>query len=250
MKVKVNRIKGNNLASLVKKMITMDSQIYLTLSDNQVSSSVFLATKDVVKKTYLGLADVFELDEPLDKPLKLAFFNGSKVISALQYFDLAAIHGEISCLESDGEYYAEYLTIEDNSLKMKLNCTDPDLGFISMTPAQIDIAFSNKAKKYEFDMVESDLTKIMNLNGTEKSELFSVYGDSYGIHIAGDNYDYIIDDSNTTPLEKVHIHKKFLDKLDKENYGVEVCTGEQNKLVLTSRSTETSIALNLALGVE
>ena len=120
MKVKVNRIKGNNLASLVKKMITMDSQIYLTLSDNQVSSSVFLATKDVVKKTYLGLADVFELDEPLDKPLKLAFFNGSKVISALQYFDLAAIHGEISCLEIDGEYYAEYLTIEDNSLKMKL----------------------------------------------------------------------------------------------------------------------------------
>jgi len=250
MEIKINRIKGNNLASLVKKMLAMDSQIYLTLDADQVSSSVFLATKDVVKKTYLGLNDVFELDVELDKPLKLAFFNGSKVIAALQYFDLAAIHGTISCIELDGAYYAEYLEIEDNSLKMKLTCTDPDLGFISMTPQQIDVAFSGKAMKYEFEMIELDLTKTINLNSTDKSELFSIYGDANGIHIAGENYDYIIDDSNTLELEKVHVHKKFLDKLDKENYSVQVCTGEQNKLLLTSRTTDTSIALNLALGVE
>lgn len=250
MKVKVNRIKGNNLTSLVKKMLLMDSQIYLTLTSDEVQSSVYLPTKDVVKKTQLNLGDVFELDETLDKPLKLAFFNGVKVINALQYFDIAAISGEISYTELDGEYYAEYLEIEDNTLKMKLNCTDPDLGFVSMTPNQIEIAFSNKAKKYSFDMAESDLTKIINLNSTEKSELFSIYGDTNGIHIAGDNYDFIIDDSSITELEKVNIHKKFLSKLDRENFEVDVCTGEQNKIVLTSRSTNTAVALNLALGVE
>jgi hypothetical protein len=250
MKVTLNRIKGNNLSAIIKKMALMDSQIYLTLSDNMIQSNVYLPTKDVVKTTQLPLDDVFVLDEPLDKPLKLAFFNGAKVIGALQYFDLTALEGEISYIEDDGEYYAEYLKIQDNSLEITLSCTDPDLGFVSMTPQQVEIAFSDRAKTFAFEMAEIDLAKITSLNGMDKSELFEIYGDSSGIHIKGTNYDYIIDDSVKGDFEKVSVHKKFLTRLDKESYDVIVCTGEQNKILLNSKTTNTNVALNLALGVE
>ena len=251
MKAKLNRIKGVNLTTLIKKMLLMDNQVYLTATDDELLSSVYLvATKDVVKTTKVKLSEIFVFDKPLDKSLRLPFFDGAKVINALQYFNMTELHGEISYIELDGDYHAETLIIKDNSLKIKLSCQDPDLGFISMTTDQLETVFSDKAKKYGFDLPEIDLQKIVNLNGMDKSELFSIYGDADGIHASGTNYDYIIDDTVKGTFEKVSLHKKMLARIDKESYSIQVCTGEQNKVLLTSKNSNTSIALNLAMGVE
>jgi hypothetical protein len=83
----------------------------------------------------------------------------------------------------------------------------------------------------------------------DKSELFEIYGDDQGIHAKGDNFDYILDDSVKGSFDSVSVHKKFLSRIDREDYNIEVCTGEQNKIVLRSKTTQTNIALNLALGV-
>lgn len=250
MKVKINRIKGNALSNLLTKMLRMDPQVYLTLSNEVVTSNVYLPTKDVVKSTTVNIADVFDLDQDLESPLKMGFFNGKKIIEALNYFDMSAIHGHIVYETLNDENFVQYLELQDNTLKIKLNCLHHDLGFISMTSAQQDIAFSDAAKKFEFQMTETDLKKIISLNTIGNSDIFSIHGDEQGIHIKGSTYDYIIDDSVTEVHEKVHVHNKQLERIDAESYVVTVCSGAQNKIICNSISTDTKVAINLALGVD
>ena len=74
--------------------------------------------------------------------------------------------------------------------------------------------------------------------------LFKIYSDERGIHVAGDTYDIVIDDSINTKSEEVNLFKSFFSRIAKESYRVSVC---QNKLVLDSEDSNTNIALNLAI---
>jgi len=119
-----------------------------------------------------------------------------------------------------------------------------------MSEDQTSIAFSEDSKVYSFTLNSMDLNKIAKLNTLDPTKLFSVYSNTEGVHVKGDNYDIIVDDSVKISNPEVLIFKTFLPRIDQESYDVTVCQGAHNKILLDSRDTETKVALNLALRPE
>ena len=113
-----------------------------------------------------------------------------------------------------------------------------------MSEAQVSAAFGKDNSIYEFDLSQENLTKLNNLITLDKNELFKIYSDKRGVHVAGDTYDIIIDDSITEEHNPVDLFKTFFSRIDKESYKVTVC---QNKLLLDSEDSSTRVALNLAI---
>lgn len=247
MKLTIDRVKAVNLTNQLTKMSLMGNEIYFLLSDEYFESNVFLPTKDVVKCSKISMSSVFETTDKLSKPLKLGFFDGSKVKGILNMFELQSLRGEISYYDEGDCFMAEHLILKDNTLKITLSCLDPALGFTSMTVDQIGVAFNNDSKVYSFKLGAIDLAKISRLNSIDMSKLFSIYSDKEGVHIKGDNYDIIVDDSVKDEHDEVLVFKTFIPKIDQESYNVTVCQGVHNKILLDSVDTETRIALNLAL---
>jgi len=252
MKFKIDRVKPIALTNQISKMTLMGSEIYFVLDtvNDKFDSSVYLPTKDVVKCSEVSLKTIFESIDILEKPLKLGFFDGNKVKNVLTYFDLAALSAEISYFD-DGEYFiAENLVLSDNTLKIVLSCLDPVNGFTMMTKDQTSVAFSEDSKVYSFTLNSMDLSKIAKLNTLDATKLFSIYTDPNGVHVKGDNYDIVVDDSIKVSNPEVLIFKTFLPRIDQESYDVKVCQGAHNKIILDSKDTDTKVALNLALRPE
>ena len=74
--------------------------------------------------------------------------------------------------------------------------------------------------------------------------LFKIYSNDAGVHIAGDTYDIVVDDSKEAHHPEINLFKSFFSRIDKESYEISVC---QNKLVMDSQDSPTRVALNLAI---
>ena len=147
---------------MVKKLLLMDSAIYLNLSKERLYSNSFIPSKDVAKVTQIPTESVFEFDEDEIPNIKISFFGG----------------------------------------------------------------------------------KLNNLITLDQNELFKIYSDDKGVHIAGDTYDIVVDDSGESNHPEINLFKSFFSRIDKESYEISVC---QNKLVMDSVDSSTKIALNLAI---
>jgi len=244
MNLEITKIYPAPLTVMVKKLLLMDSAIYLNLSNTDIFSNSYLPTKDVAKIVTVPTSEIFEFESPLDKDIKLSFFAGQKLIECLKYFDIHNLTGTLHYFEEGDECFAEKLVIKDHSLEIVLHCADASLGFTTMSEGQITAAFGNDNEIYSFDLSEENLTKLTNLITLDRNELFRVYSDSRGIHIAGDTFDNVIDDTQTETHEEVNLFKSFFSRISKESYKVSVC---QNKLLLVSDDSDTKIALNLAI---
>lgn len=254
MKLKLNRVNGENLSVTLKRMLLMDPSIYLNIDNSTLSSNVYSPEKDIVKTNETPIEEVFEFSTDIDKPIRIAFFEGSKVLNAINYFDKASLRGTIHYVEHYNEdedfYIAEKLTLQDNTLKIDLHCADYELGFVTMTEAQLETVFSDSEKSFEFDLTKETLATVIKLFKLDTSELVDIVKDQEGIHIKGSTYDSIVDDSYTSEnSHKVTAHKKFFEKLDKESYTVKVVDGRQRKVLLNSQDSKTNICFNLAMGV-
>ena len=97
---------------------------------------------------------------------------------------------------------------------------------------------------YNFHLSQELLTKLNSLITLDKNELFKIYSDEAGVHIAGDTYDIVVDDTIEAHHQEINLFKSFFSRIDKESYDISVC---QNKLVMDSDDSDTKIALNLAI---
>ena len=61
--------------------------------------------------------------------MKVAFFEGAKVIDAIKHFEHDAIKGEIEFIENENEFVASTLRIYNDELEITLACSEPSLGF-------------------------------------------------------------------------------------------------------------------------
>ena len=246
MKITAKKISAPYLSAIIKKMLLMDSSIYINIDKDRVYSNVYTPTKDVVKSFSLPINDVFEFDKPLDKTIKLSFFSGSKLLNCISYFDPHKLQADISYFEDkdEGVYYAEKITLKDQKLKIDVFCQDISLGFTSMTEDQTKQAFSIANEEFQFAISREDLTKVVSLLSMDKGELVKIYGDSEGIHFKTDAFDIIVDDTKKISTDVKSTFKVFFDRIDKETYNVSVC---ENKIVLFSQETETNSAMNLAI---
>jgi hypothetical protein len=224
----------------------MDTSVYLNVDQSRIWSDVYTPTKDVVKSVWLPITDVLQFEKPLTETIKLSFFSGQRLLSCLGYFDPHNLSAEISVFkdEDDGILYAEKIIFKDNQLKIELHCQDVSLGFTSMTSDQVGRAFDKATENFSFKLSSEDFSKISSLQTLDKSELFTIYADSEGIHIKSDSFDIIVDDNNKTSSGSAAIFKNFLQRVDKETYEATVC---ENKMILTSSESNTNIALNLAI---
>ena len=244
MHIKITKIHTGPLTAMVKKLLLMDSAVYLNLSKDTLYSNSFIPSKDVAKITQVPTSEVFEF-ESMDVPLiKMSFFAGQKLIDCLKYFDPHNLQGELHYYQDGEEYFAEKFVIQDHSLEITLHCADVSLGFTTMSDTQISAAFGDDGAMYNFHLSQELLTKLGNLITLDKNELFKIYSDEAGVHIAGDTYDLVVDDTKEAHHPEINLFKSFFSRIDKESYEIAVC---QNKLVMDSQDSSTKIALNLAI---
>jgi hypothetical protein len=246
MKIQVKKVSVPYLTSLIKRMLLMDTSVYLNVDGERIWSDVYTPTKDVVKSVSLPVNDVLQFEKPQTETIKLSFFSGQRLLSCLGYFDPHNLSAEINVFkdEDDGILYAEKIVFKDNQLKIELHCQDISLGFTSMTSEQVSRAFDVTTKLYDFKLSSEDFSKVTSLQTLDKSELFKIYSDTAGVHVSSESFDIVIDDNKKETHAATSIFKSFLQRVDKETYNVSVC---ENKMILVSEESNTSIALNLAI---
>ena len=246
MKYHVKKIELPNLVSLIKRVSSMDTSVYLNIDGNNIWSSVYTPTRDVVKSVTMKLPTVMEFDKPLTETIKLSFFSGQKLLQSLGFFDKNQISAEIETFEEEGVIYAEKLILKDNTLKITIFCQDISMGFTSMSDNQIKTVFDETTKTYDFKLSSENLAKITSLQSLDKNDYLTIYSDEDGVHAKCDSFDIILDDTytSTTASKNSVFFKTHLSKMDKEIYDVVVC---EQKILFYSTESNTKLATNLVV---
>lgn len=244
MKYIIKKIQVQNLISLLKKVSTMDTAAYLTIEPDRIHSDIYTSTKDVVKSVSTELSQVMEFEKTLTETIKLSFFNGSKLLSSLSYFDKNTISAEIEAFEEDGQLYAEKITFKDSTLKITIPCQDVSLGFTSLSEKQLSTVFDESNANYTFKLSTEFYSKLLSLQTLDKNEYYTIYCDKSGVHFKSESFDIIVDDTITEEHDKVNFFKNHMTKVDKEIFDVTIC---ETKILLYSTETDTKLALNLII---
>jgi len=233
----------------VKKLLSIDKFIFLKLTEDKIVSSVYLPQRDAVKFSSIDTKEIFQIEDKIEKPIKISFFNGTKVIEALSNFN-GQVKGNILFEEMGDEYIATDFVVYDTSLKINLFCSDPSLSFMEMSTEEMKRAFDTSSSLFSYELLTTHIAKIKSLfNLDREKETFSIYADTDGVKIKGDNYDALltsnVDIKSDNP--KVSVYKKYLGLLDNENYSLEVCS---NKVVFKSQDSGTILTVAVAISDE
>ncbi len=245
METTIKKINSYELSSFVKKLLPIDKFIFMKIGKDGTVSSVYFPERDAVKLVNTPTKDIFDAD--INLPLKVSFYNGTKVIDALSHFN-GDVRGRIRYTEYDGELMASDFILENEDLKINLACTDPSLSFMEMSKEETDRAFGTDNKMFEFDLLTTHVDRMKSLFNLDKDEdIFTLYTSEKGINIKGTSYDATLCHSYDSDSEigtKVVIYKKYINLLDKENYRVIVC---DNKVVFRSLDTNTHLTVAVAI---
>ena len=152
MKLVVNRIDQHALSSFINRVKLIDSFIYMKMDQNRTTSAVYLPQRDAVKYHSVETNHVFQIENDswtnTDKEMKIAFFDGGKVIEAIKHFDHDAIQGEIEFVENEEDFVASTFRIFNDELEITLSCSEPSLGYKDLTKDQISAIFSKDGSIY------------------------------------------------------------------------------------------------------
>ena len=227
MEATIKKIDGYELSTFVKKLLPIDKFIFMKIGKEGTVSSVYFPERDAVKLVSTPTTDIFDTD--ITDPVKVSFYNGTKVIDALSHFN-GDVQGKIKYSEIDGELMASDFTLANDDLQINLACADPSLSFMEMSKEETDRAFGTDGNIFQFDLLTTHVDKMKSLFNLERDEDTFTLSHSY----EGEN---AID-------QKVVIYKKYINLLDKENYKVVVCN---NKVVFRSLDTNTHLTVAVAI---
>ena len=240
--LKLKKIDGHELSTFVKKLLPIDKFIFMKIGQNDTMSSVYLPERDAVKLVNQPTSEIFETS--IKDPVKVSFYNGSKVIDALSHFN-GDITGRIRYTELDGELMASDFVIENADLKINLACADPSLSFMEMSKDEMSRAFSTDNKVFHFDLLTTQTDRIKSLFSLDKEEeVFTLYTKDGAVRVKGKSYDSVVSNGFEGDGGQVTIYKKYLNLIDKENYRVVACG---NKIVFKSLDTNTVLTVAAAM---
>lgn len=242
MKLKIDRIDQHALTNFINRVKLIDSFIYMKIKDGQINSAVYLPQRDAVKHHTVSCNDIFQISEfpDTDKEMKVAFFEGSKVIEAIKHFEHDAIKGELEFIENDEEYVASTLKIFNDELQITLSCSEPSLGFKDLSKDQIQAIFDTEDTSFSFNMDTHTINKVKNLFGLDKDETFSVKANGTGVSVNGKSFNAVINpESNGTG--EVTVYKKYLNLLDREEQTVYI---SNSKIVFRSAESQTLLTIS------
>ena len=245
METKIEKIDGYELGSFIKKLLPIDKFIFIKIDQENTVSSVYFPEKDAVKLVTVKTSEL--LTGSFDKPVKVSFYNGTKVVEALSHFN-SDIRGKVKYSELDSEYMASDFIIENNDLRIDLACADPSLSFMELSKDEMSRAFSTDNAMFEFDLLTTHVDRMKSLFNLDKEdETFTVYINEKGVSVKGNSYDSLLTgkyEGSPSNGDKVVIYKKYLSLLDKENYKVIIC---ENKVVFKSLDTDTLLTVAVAM---
>lgn len=137
--LKLENCDKNALVSLVKQMVIVDKYMNIRVSRDFTDSSSYTGQKDVVKYIKMDNSALFKSEYNLDKPVRMSFINGLKIMLYLNQFDLDTIDMEIRYMEYEDENYATRVTFLGGDLKMTEVCADRQYEGISIAPIKDEI---------------------------------------------------------------------------------------------------------------
>jgi len=231
MEATIKKIDGYELSTFVKKLLPIDKFIFMKIGQEGTVSSVYFPERDAVKLVSTPTSDIFDTD--ITNPVKVSFYNGTKVIDALSHFN-GDVQGKIKYSEIDGELMASDFTLEND--------------FMEMSKEETDRAFGTDGNLFQFDLLTTHVDKMKSLFNLEREEdTFTLAVTDKGIAVQGLSYDATLAHSyegENAVGQKVVIYKKYINLLDKENYKVVVCN---NKVVFRSLDTNTHLTVAVAI---
>lgn len=242
MKLVIDRVDQNSLTDFINRVKLIDSFIYMKMDENRITSAVYLPQRDAVKYHAVNTDTIFKLAESpsTKKEMKIAFFDGAKVIDAIKHFDHDAIKGEIEFIENDEDLVASTLRLFNDELEITLSCSEPSLGFKDLTQEQINVIFSKDDTSFNFELDTYSIGKVKNLFSLDKDETFAIKSGSKGVNVKGKSFNVVINpESNGNG--SVTVYKKYLNLLDKEEQNVYISA---SKVVFASKDSETLLTVS------
>ena len=242
MKLQINRIDQHALTGFINRVKLIDSFVYMKINNGQIESTVYLPQRDAVKHHSVEANSIFQVDEwpETDKEMKIAFFEGSKVIEALKHFDSDAIKGELEFIENEGELVASTLRIFNDELEITLACSEPSLGFKDLTSEQRDVIFARTDAQFDFSFDTHMINKVKNLFSLDKEETFGIKSDVSGVNVDGKSFKVVVNPA-ANGTGKVTVYKKYLNLLDREEQTVYV---SDSKVVFQSNNSDTLLTIS------
>tara|TARA_Y100001958_G_C21247933_1_gene579935 strand:- start:3682 stop:4425 length:744 start_codon:yes stop_codon:yes gene_type:complete len=242
MKLQIDRIDQHALTGFINRVKLIDSFVYMKIKDGQIKSAVYLPQRDAVKSHSVSCDQIFQISEwpDTDLEMKVAFFEGAKVIEAIKHFESDAIKGELEFIEQEGELIASSLRMFNDELEITLSCSEPSLGFKDLTPEQQDAIFAVDNTKFSFNIDTHTINKVKNLFGLDKDETFSVKSNGAGVSVNGKSFNAVINPESNGQGE-VTVYKKYLNLLDREEQTVHI---SDSKIVFQSTESETLLTVS------
>lgn len=242
MKLQIDRIDQHALTGFINRVKLIDSFVYMKIKDGQIKSAVYLPQRDAVKSHSVSCDQIFQISEwpDTDLEMKVAFFEGAKVIDAIKHFESDAIKGELEFIEQEGELIASSLRMYNDELEITLACSEPSLGFKDLTPEQQNAIFAVDNTQFSFNIDTHTINKVKNLFGLDKEETFSVNANGKGVSVNGKSFNAVINPQSNGE-GAVTVYKKYLNLLDREEQTVHVT---DSKIVFQSTESETLLTVS------
>ena len=242
MKLQIDRIDQHALTGFINRVKLIDSFVYMKIKDGQIKSAVYLPQRDAVKSHSVSCDQIFQISEwpDTDLEMKVAFFEGAKVIDAIKHFESDAIKGELEFIEQEGELIASSLRMFNDELEITLSCSEPSLGFKDLTPEQQNAIFAVDNTQFSFNIDTHTINKVKNLFGLDKDETFSVQANGKGVSVNGKSFNAVINPQSNGE-GAVTVYKKYLNLLDREEQTVHVT---DSKIVFQSTESETLLTVS------
>ena len=242
MKLQIDRIDQHALTGFINRVKLIDSFVYMKIKDGQIKSAVYLPQRDAVKSHSVSCDQIFQISEwpDTDLEMKVAFFEGAKVIDAIKHFESDAIKGELEFIEQEGELIASSLRMFIDELEITLACSEPSLGFKDLTPEQQNAIFAVDNTQFSFNIDTHTINKVKNLFGLDKEETFSVNANGKGVSVNGKSFNAVINPQSNGE-GAVTVYKKYLNLLDREEQTVHVT---DSKIVFQSTESETLLTVS------
>jgi len=242
MKLVIDRVDKNSLTDFINRVKLIDSFIYMKMDENRITSAVYLPQRDAVKYHAVNTDSIFQLSElpKTDKEMKIAFFDGAKVIDAIKHFDSDSIKGELHFIENEEDLVASTLRLFNDELEITLSCSEPSLGFKDLTMDQINVIFSKDDTSFNFELDTYSIGRVKNLFSLDKDETFAIDSNASGVNVSGKSFNVVINpESNGSG--NVTVYKKYLNLLDKEEQNVYISS---SKVVFASKDSETLLTVS------
>lgn len=238
------------LQTIIKQMVIVDKYVNLRIGDCFTDSSSYLPAHDVVKHMRINNEAMFANTYTLDKPIRLSFIMGSKLLLLLNQFENDnTIDLDISydSATEDDEYYALKVVMIGKNLSITEICADQRFDTINIKPLSDDI-ISRLLDRDDavmcFDISKDDMKAIKSLGNIDREckrfeyvvrdGVLSIRERNNEEDSESEIYNKILSESTDADDNVYLCNKNVFSVINNiTDYNVCICEGDMSKVVYT-----------------